>query len=158
MKQGCYKAYSMIELILVILVIAILAVFVLPVYFTTEDYALNAYYKDALSTLRYAQRFAVGMGCDVQVSHTSNTISLNLRQNCTTGSFNISVIDPGTTNTPYTRQAPGGVTVSSINFPLYFDPVGRAHLSSTGVVSDAQMQINTKTINIDGETGYAYQP
>ena len=147
-------AYTMIELVVVIVITGILAAVGIPKFFKADPYEQMAFYNEALGTIRYAQKMAIGMGCEVQVSHTSNSISLNIRSSCTTGAFTQAVQDPITKTSGYTKTAPNGVSISSSGFPIYFDRLGRSR-NSGGNVANTSMQVGTKSITIIGETGYA---
>ena len=147
----------MVELVIVVVIIGLISVATLPRLFKTERFELAAFHNQALNAIRYAQKIAVSMGCEVQVSHTSNTISLNMRASCTSGSFTTAIDSPGNTGTAYVKTAPSGITITSSGFPIYFDRGGRSH-NSGGTVANTSMQVNTKDITIIGETGYAYEP
>ena len=47
-------------------------------------------------------------------------------------------------------------TMSTTNFPMYFDALGRSKLSSTGNISNSTLNVESATINVVGETGFAY--
>jgi MSHA pilin protein MshC len=149
------RGYTLVELIIVIIIIGIMAVSVMPRLFTLDAYNVAAYNNEVLNSIRYAQKIAIGTGCDVQVSHTSNSLTINMRQGCTAGAFNVNVRDPATNANSYVKQAPSGVLLSSSGFPIRFDRIGRAYNSSSQVVN-LQLQVGSKIIKIIGETGYAY--
>jgi MSHA pilin protein MshC len=149
-------AYTMIELVMVVSIVAILAVNAVPKFLNTISISSGVYYKDVLESIRYAQKVAVGMGCDVQVSYTSTTITLNTRSSCTSGSFTQNIKDPALSGSTFVRTAPSGTTLSSTTFPIYFDRLGQAKNSASGIVSNASITVGGTTINVVGETGYTY--
>lgn len=150
------KAFTMLELILVVVIIGLLAV-AAPRYFKIEEYNLLVFTRASLGALRHAQKVAIGMGCHVQVSATADTISLKLRESCTTGDFNKDIANPDTKVLDYSIKAPSGIVMVATNFPIYFDRAGRVH-NNTGDIGEAQLLVNTNIINIVGETGYSYEP
>lgn len=151
------KAFTLVEMIIVIVIISVISIATLPRLFQTERFELAAFHNQALNAIRYAQKVSISMGCEVQVSHTSNSISLNMRDSCTTGSFTTAIDSPGNVGAAYVKTAPSGITITSSGFPIYFDRAGRAR-NSGGTVANATMQINTKDISVIGESGYAYEP
>ena len=153
-----YSAYTIIELVMVIVIIGILAVNAIPKFLNVTNLIGNTYYKDVLASIRYAQKIAVAMGCDVQVNYTSNSLTLNARANCTTGSFTQNIQDPAFGRNNFIRTAPNGTTISSVTFPIYFDSLGRAKNSASSNISNASITVGAITINIVGETGYTYGP
>ena len=70
--------------------------------------------------------------------------------------FTQAVNNPATRQANFVKTAPTNVTVSSSDTPIYFDRLGRAHLSS-GVIADSAISVNSKTITIIGETGFVYE-
>jgi MSHA pilin protein MshC len=153
-----YSAYTLIELVMVVVIIGILAINAIPKLLNVTSLIGNTYYKDVLASIRYAQKIAVGMGCDVQVNYSINSITLNTRASCTTGSFTQNITDPAFGGSTFIRTAPNGTTISSVSFPIYFDSLGRAKNSASNNISNASITVGATTINIIGETGYTYEP
>lgn len=151
------KGFTIIELIIVVTVLGILSVYVVPKFADTDAFNLTFVVDDTVSSLRYAQKYSVAIGCDVQASITANTLTLLRRQSCTTGSFNQAVPEPGTQSSSFQKTNPSGVTFSSSSFPMYFDSLGRAY-NSSGSVANMTLQVNSRTIQIIGETGFVYEP
>ena len=152
------NGYSLIELALIIILISITSISILPKFFDSLSFTSRTYFDDVLSSVRYAQKLAVAMGCDVQLSLASDTITINLRTTCNSGSFTTDLRDPSFGQSSFTRQAPSGVSISSSDLPIYFDSLGRAHDSSTSLVlsSDANITVDSRVLSIVGETGFAY--
>ncbi len=151
-----HSAYTIVELIIVIVIIGILSAVALPKFFDTLSFSSATYFDEVLHSVRYAQKMAVGKGCDVEVSSTGDSLALKLRQNCKTGLFNIGLTDNVSFGS-FVKDAPKGVTIVSNDLPLYFDSLGRAH-DAAGNVVGATISVNTKTLQIVGETGFAYEP
>lgn len=140
-----------------IVIVGVLSVSALPKFFSVLSFSTPFFVTESLNSLRYAQKVAIGMGCDVEVSSASNTLTLRLRQNCSTGTFSVDLRDPSSGASSYVKQAPSGVSISAPNFPIYFDPLGRAHRSS-GAILDTDMVVASRTLRVIGETGYVYEP
>lgn len=108
----------MVELITVIILLSVLGVVALSRFGDTADYEASAFYDDVVNALRYAQKLAVGTGCEVQVSFGNTGYSLHQRQtDCTTGAFTLSVVNPVSRNLPYQNTYAGAAIAPS---PLTF--------------------------------------
>lgn len=155
----------MIELVIVMVLTAILAIgvgarFVNITLFSSQ---FNDY-NEMLNSLRYAQKFAVGTGCHIQVAVTSTTMTLMERASCSTGPFNVRVYDPSPTptqGTNYVKTMSSGNTMSTPvpgDWPIYFDGLGVAHRSSDDTITSTTytLIVSGTTINIAGQTGFAY--
>lgn len=151
------KGFTLVELVLTLLLVSILSVLALPKFFSVFSFQAASFYSDLLNTVRYAQKIAVGMGCDVQVSVSTSDLTLITRDSCTSGTFTQDIRDPSSGSNSYTRAAPSNVAISTANFPIYFDRSGRSRLVSDNSISNATITINGRNINIVGETGYVYE-
>jgi len=151
-------AFTLTELVTVIVLLGILSAFVAPRFANITAFSARTYFDEVISDIRYAQKLAVATGCDVQVSGSSTQIILRFRDNCTPGQgFNTDVRDPAFGGSTFVKNAPEGVTISTSDLPFYFDRLGRAH-ESGGAVQGASLQINSRNIQVVGETGFAYEP
>lgn len=150
------QGFTLVELVIVLVLVGILSVAVVPKLFDVHIFSSRFFYDDVLSSIRYAQKFAVATGCHVEVDITTTLLTLTQRANCTTGAFTAAVPDPGSLNaTRFTRVAPSGVNMTTVlgAWPLYFDGLGRAkHLNNT--VSNFSLIVDNRTIRITGETGF----
>lgn len=151
------NGFTLIELTLVIVIIGILSVVVVPKFASVNVFSQRTYFDEVLSSIRYAQKIAVGMGCEVRVSITSSSLTLNLRANCRSGNFTQGVRDPANFSSTFTKFAPTGIALASGSLPIYFDRLGRAH-NSGGAIANASLTVGSRTIQIIGETGYTYEP
>lgn len=153
------SGYTLVELCSIIIIISIISISALPKFFDSLTFTSKTYFDDVIGSVRYAQKLAVAMSCDIQVSVTSNSISLNLRDGCDSGNFTTAIRDPAFGDSSFVRTAPADVSVSATDLPIYFDSMGRAKDSTTGAIlsSNATITIDTRVVNIVGETGFAYE-
>jgi MSHA pilin protein MshC len=150
------QGFTLIELVIVLVLIGILSVAVVPRLFDVHIFSSRFFYDDVLTSIRYAQKFAVATGCHVEVNVTATALTLTQRANCTTGAFIAAVPDPGSLNaTGFTRAAPSGVNMTTVlgTWPLYFDGLGRAK-QIDNTVSNFSLTVDSRTISIMGETGF----
>jgi MSHA pilin protein MshC len=119
------------------------------------DFDERFFRDDALGALRFAQKLAVASGCPVQLEITGGAYSVTQRAACTSGAFSAPVVHPGTGASSYSGSAPSGLAFSSSVSPLVFDALGRA-TDSGGAVTDAVVSVGAKTIQVEGETGFAW--
>ncbi len=148
--------FSLIELVLVMLIIGILSIAAIPKFFDALSFSSGNYFDEVLNSIRYAQKLAVVMGCDVQIATTTNSLALTSRSSCRAGNFTMTIQDPITKGS-FVRLAPANVTITSLDMPIYFDRLGRAH-NSAGQVVNASLIVANRTITIVAETGFVYEP
>jgi MSHA pilin protein MshC len=149
------NGFSLIELILILIIISILSITALPKFFNVLSFSSQTYFDEVLNSIRYAQKLAVVMGCDVQVATTSNSLTLLARDACRTGNFNTMIHDP-ITGKDFVKIAPTDVNIASLDMPIYFDRIGRAH-KTTGQVTNANLIVASRGITIIAETGFVYE-
>jgi len=107
------QGFTIIELITVIVLLSILAVVAFGRLGSLSQFDSRAYYQDVVGALQYAQKLAVGTGCQVQVTFTSNSYALHQRQTgCTTGAYTRPVMNPAARGSHYQADAPDGVAIS----------------------------------------------
>ena len=152
--------FTMVELVVVLVILGILATAAGPRFFGRRDLDERFFSDDLLSALRYAQKLAVGSGCDVQVAiagGAGGSYSLLQRGACTTGAFGAAVVHPGTSAPTYTGTAPASTTVTPSTSPVIFDPLGRARNGALAV-TDVSITVGPRTLLVVGETGFAHDP
>ena len=149
--------FTLTELVLTILLISILAATALPRFFSNKVFEQDLFEKQLAVTLSYAQNLAVGSGCHIAVTNNATSITLNLRNGCTTGSFTNIVHDPNNVNLPLIKTAPNHITLTSNNFPIYFNEAGQARQTINDRIANSNLFITgaekTTTITIKGSTG-----
>jgi MSHA pilin protein MshC len=149
--------FTLVELVVVLVLLAILASAAAPRFFGRREFEERFFSEDLLAALRYAQKLAVGSGCDVQVTVTASDYTLLQRTGCRAGPFAVAVAQPGGLDTAYTRAAPGGTLLASSSSPIVFDPLGRA-LDGGLAVTDVTLGVGARTLLVVGETGFAHDP
>jgi MSHA pilin protein MshC len=73
MSIGQYKqsdGFSLIELVTVIVLLGILSAFAVGRLMSPDQFAVKVFFNDTVNAVRFAQKLAVGTGCDVQVKMT----------------------------------------------------------------------------------------
>ncbi len=119
----------MVELTVVIVLIATIAAVTAPRFFAALEFEESFFRNDTLGALRYAQKLAVASGCQVRVTISSGG---------------------------YSNTASSGISLSG-DTPITFDALGRA-LNAGGSVADATVNVGSLSIEVIGETGFAYAP
>jgi MSHA pilin protein MshC len=151
-----HRGFTQVELIVVIAIAGLLAAVAIPRFVNPRDFRELGFHDEMLSAARYAQKFAIATGCEVQFSVSGGAYALNQRAtNCTTGAFTRIVVDPGTldTTTTFSGTAPSDVSVSMTASPVVFDALGKTADGVTRTVT-----VGSKTFQIIGATGYAHTP
>jgi len=161
--------FTLVELILSILIITILAVYFSPNLIQEKIFENRFFLDEALSSVRLAKQLATASGCDVEISMSKlgpkpGVISLHQRANCETGDFNINIRNSGTIlnsnseNDSYQILAPKGVNISSNDLPIYFNLNGKVFDHADKPIISAIINIGSRNIFIQGQTGFAYVP
>lgn len=155
MTPDSRRGFTLTELVLVLVLVGILSAVGTARFARVRDFDERFFRDDALAALRFSQKLAVASGCPVQLEIAGGVYSVTQRASCTTGAFNAPVPHPGTGGAVYSGTAPSGITFSSSVTPLVFDRLGRA-TTSGGAVTDAVVSVGSTTIQVEGETGFAY--
>lgn len=135
--------------------VGIISIMAIPKFLSMNIINSQFFSNEILNSVRYAQKLSVTTGCQVQVSLTGQTVSLFYNRTCSGGTFNLSIKDPANQAPSFNRIAPNSISISSTTFPIYFNALGQC-IPSTNVVGNASINVGSHTINIVGETGYAY--
>ncbi|MFK5915314.1 MAG: prepilin-type N-terminal cleavage/methylation domain-containing protein [Woeseiaceae bacterium] len=133
--------FTLVELIVVILIVGILSASIAPRFFGVASYEDRKATDELLSALRYSQQLAMARGGNIQLNLQNDNYTIEL-----TGGKDLRSPD----GSPYPHFF-NGVTTSTPNIIVY-DRLGRR-------VPNNQLDINigSKTIRIEQETGYAHQ-
>ncbi len=142
-----HAGFTLVELVVIMLVLGILSAYVAPKFFNLDDYRSRAAYDEMAGALRYAQKLAVGTGCEVQVTVAGNSYALQQHStDCTTGGFTT------ISNHPVTSNSLEGVTLSATTANFIFDALGSC--SASPMIEVKVAGITTHTINVVQETGF----
>jgi MSHA pilin protein MshC len=148
------RAFTLVELITVMVIVGILAVVALPRFFDRNVFDSRAYYDQAISTLRYAQKTAVAQHRFVCVAFAADSITLTYDPTSPSPTHTAAACTSDLTSpvgvTPYTVTAPSGVTLSGFA-DFYFDALGKASAPQDITVSGYATHIA-----VVAETGYVH--
>lgn len=151
-RSSVGTGFTLVELVVTLVIVGALAAVSAPVFFSANDFKERAFYREALATVRYAQKRALATGCNVQVAFGAGAIALTEAAavgNCTAGPYSQAVPDPSGNAAGFQRPYPAGMAVSSSSSPFTFAPSGAA--SSLVTVT-----IGGQTFTVDPMTGYAH--
>jgi MSHA pilin protein MshC len=152
--SGTQRAFTLVELITVMVIVGILAVVALPRFFDRNVFDSRAYYDQAISTLRYAQKTAVAQHRFVCVAFAADSITLTYDPTSPSPTHTVAACTSDLTSpagvTPYTVTAPSGVTLSGFA-DFNFDALGRASAAQDITVSGYATHIA-----VVAETGYVH--
>ncbi|MBK3749035.1 pilus assembly FimT family protein [Stutzerimonas balearica] len=138
--------FTLVELIMTLVIIGILAAVVGPRFFDRKVFDERLFFEETVSAVRYAQKLALASGCLTQVSLGAGGYRLRRAANCTSGGFSAEVQGPDG-QTPFANtEVPAGVSVSTTNFPVVFDSLGRPS-------GAASATIGAFTFSVTAETG-----
>ena len=134
------SGFTLVELIVVILIVGILSVSIAPRFFGVSTYEDRKAVDELLSALRYTQQLAMARGGNIQLDLQNDNYTIEL-----TSGTDLRSPD----GIPFPRFF-SGVTSSTPTIIVY-DGLGRR-------VPNNQLDINigSKTIRIEQETGYAH--
>jgi MSHA pilin protein MshC len=154
----CSKAdgFSLVELVTILVIVGVLSVVALPRMFDRSVFEARGFFDDALASVRYAQKFAIATGCDVQVQFTATGYSVTRRAACSSGGFSVSVRHP-TRAGGLAGTAPSGVSVVPAT-SLYFDKIGRPRSSGGSLLgSVSRVSVGGITLDVEPQTGFAHE-
>jgi MSHA pilin protein MshC len=152
--------FSLVELVTVIMVVGALAAIAVPRVVDRRSFEERGFYDEVLSAARYAQKFALATGCDVQLSVSAVGYVLNQRNRSTPPNcanpldpFTVAVVHPGTGAADFSGTAPQGIGFTMTSNPVVFDALGKTTDNTTRTVT-----VGSRTFQIIGATGYVQAP
>ncbi|PCJ18497.1 MAG: hypothetical protein COB04_07250 [Gammaproteobacteria bacterium] len=151
------SGFTLIEIIVVLVLIGTLASVGGGQFFSRDNFDERFFYDDSLQALRFAQKLAMASGCMTQFSISGSGYSLKQDANCNSAStsFTQDPYRPGTYAKGYSNASvPSGISVTTSVNPLILAATGEIKNSALTTISTATIVIGSRTINIDGPTGF----
>lgn len=155
--HGRSRGFTLPELVTVLVIVGILAAFALPRLFRSGSFEARGFAAEARAAVAFAQKLAIGSGCDVRVVFNAGGYSIERWPACRPA-------DHSTATSPVdapaggqlTGTAPDGLGVGSVNF--FYDHIGRPRQASAAaplLAAAVQVQLGGRTLRIEPDTGYA---
>lgn len=146
--RNAIVGFTLVELVATLIIIALIAVVSGPLFFDINVFRQSGFFEETLSTVRYAQKYAVASGCPVRVQTTAATASISVfsaanAAACATGPYNTPIADPSGNAATLTRTAPSGVALTANNFTFAAD--GTASADQTVGVGGKSFQVVAAT-------------
>lgn len=148
---GNNRGFTLVELIACIVIIGILAAVAGPKFFDNTPFSQRGYVDEVASAIRYANNIAVGSGCNVSITLTTNSYQAMQRRRAgntcaTTGGWTTPVKwNDGSGNVSGT--APSNVTLNPAT-QIIFNAQGNVISGTPPTIT-----IGTHTISIDSVSG-----
>jgi MSHA pilin protein MshC len=148
------NGFTLIELIMVMVLVGILAAYAIP-NLNLDGFRSQGFEQQAMAAIRYGQKKAIGTGCDFNVSIAAT--GCTIQWNNTPGGIGCLA-----TATPVVNTASGlenfcdGSSPNSttdLTTTIRFNNIGRP----TAIARDLSINLGSTTINIEPETGFAYE-
>lgn len=148
--------FTLVELIVMIVILGTISAVAIPRFFDLRGFQQRGYFDETVSAVRYAQKLAVGSGCDVQVTLGAAGFNLQQRTSCDTSSaFTLAVPHPSKAGS-FAAAPPAGVSLSAAT--LVFTPLGQAANTARTTTDFNGLSVGGKTFHVIGETGYVDVP
>lgn len=138
------SGFTLVELITTLVIISVLAAVTYPKFFHSRSFSERGFFEQFINTVRYAQKVAIGSHCDVQVSISTSSYSLNqpIQAECGASpvSFPIAVRSP---SGKLSGNVPDSVSISGSSFT--FDASGAPSSTQTITVGSLSFKIHNTT-------------
>tara|TARA_R110000782_G_scaffold250847_5_gene338282 strand:- start:2353 stop:2820 length:468 start_codon:yes stop_codon:yes gene_type:complete len=146
--------FTLIELVVVILLVSILGAFMLP-KLNLGSFRQSGFVQQAMASIRYGQKQAIGSGCQVNVLITAADCTLQwnglpVGLGCPGGGTNIT--NPATGLNNFCNDSK---PESSADLPttIRFDNIGRP----TATLGNLSLNLGSRIIIVEPETGFAHE-
>lgn len=142
------------ELLVIVVLLGILSVAAYS-KFDASPFHNASFDQEVRAAIRFAQKFAIVSGCEVEVNISGGGYALRIRNDApglippclgASGAFDAALTNPAT-GAPYAGVPPAGVTVGNLVF--IYDRQGRP--SPGGTVA-----VGSNTITVENVTGFAH--
>jgi MSHA pilin protein MshC len=145
--------FTLMELTVIVVLLGILSA-VVYARFDLAPFRVAGFEQEVRAAARFAQKFAIVSGCEVQVDISGAGYALRIRDDAAgtlpcqdaVGAFGTDLQNPST-GSAYTGAPPSGVTVGNLVFT--YDRQGRP--SAGGAVA-----IGTHTVTVEADTGFVH--
>lgn len=146
--------FTLMELLVIVVLLGILSVAVYA-RFDTAPFRTASFEQEVRAAIRFAQKFAIMSGCEVQVNVSGTGYTLQIQDDApgitppclgASGAFGTGLINPAT-GSAYAGMPPAGVTVGNLVFT--YDRQGRP--SGGGTVA-----VGAGTITVEPVTGFVH--
>lgn len=146
--------FTLMELIVIVVLLGILSV-VVYARFNPATFRAAGFEQEVRAAIRFAQKFAIESGCDVQVDISGGGYVLRIRDDATgltppclgaSGAFGTGLQNPAT-GAAYAGAPPSGVAVGNLVFT--YDRQGRP--SAGGAVA-----VGANTVTVEAGTGFVH--
>lgn len=142
------SGFTLVELIITLIILGLVSAYALPRFFDLQRFDDRGFYTEVLNAIRYAQQYAVASNCDVQVTLTTNSFSLQRRDNTNcSGGFNTAVLSPVSFGNPF----------SNTNTRVTISPATSFTFNALGVASvgtDTDISVAGNPLCVHAITGY----
>lgn len=119
-----HHGFSLVELITVLIIIGVLAAVATATLRDTGGFETRGFFEDTVSAARYARTVAAASGCDTRFQIDASEYAVTQRSDCTSGPFDVDVINPGR-GEAFAADVPSGINVSvSGDNSVIFDALG----------------------------------
>ena len=158
LTKGACRGFTLVELITVVVILGILAALAVPRFFDSQVFEERGFYEEVASTLRYAQKIAVGSGCPVRVSITAGGYDLKQQDElgtsnrCNLGDTNWSVQVLLPNGQAVAGSAPAGITLGPA-MTYQVDGLGQTSLGG-----DLNVTVGALIMTVQAQSGYVLVP
>lgn len=152
-----HSGFTLVELTLVIVLLGIVSVLVAPRFFDLSVFQARGYYDEALAATRFAHKYAIATGCNARIQFSAGGYAVTRADTCQGLAFGPGVPNPST-GASFGNAPPSGIVVSDAD--VYFDGAGRPRDPASGALLTAptNVSIDSRTLRIEAESGYAHSP
>lgn len=147
--------FTLVELIVVILLIGILSISIAPRFFAVGSYQDRRAVDEILVALRYTQQMAMNRGGNIQLDLTASDYTVELTDGTQLRSPDGSRHPSCGTPICYKKDLKGASASILPAGPIIYDSLGKPN--SGFIISIGSNPSALKQIQIEAETGYAYQ-